>query len=276
MSTITKKWSIERIRDVIQKLDEKTSLSGADLNIVFEELNENKKRKRIKTLGYYNRFLNEFGFEITFFNNPKVKESEVIDVIRHEYAHYYDDVIPLYKYINNSKDKSHGETWKWACKMVGAKPSKHAYCPALPNYRAFNMVTKKWYFEEYEAEEEKEIEYLFNAEDIPKLDINSYIEKWDQLPVSPKVGSRALDYIKETNPNSYYEINDNVLHPKFGFGKVIETVPCNFITQKMLVEFEDKTRNVFEAKDLLKMIDGCAYPYRPVLNLVEEEVMLSH
>lgn len=281
MSTITKKWSIERIREVIQKLDEKTSLSASELNIVFEDFDcdeyesfsnsENvfgyykftkkdtpEEEKRL--LCYYNPSKREFGFNKKFFNNPKVKEEAVIDAIRHEYAHYYAEEVNTKAFFNHLSNDDHDVDWKWSCKMLNAKQAED-YKP----YSYRNSLLS-----------DKESESYFNADDVQELDVVSFIKKWKHLPLTSEVAKRSVDYIKMTNPNSYYEINDEVLHPKFGFGKVIETAPCNFITQKMLVEFEDKTRNVFEAKDLLKMIDGCAYPYRPALNLVEEEVVLMH
>ena len=281
MSTITKKWSIERIREVIQKLDEKTSLSASELNIVFEDFDSDEfesfsnsenvfgyykftkkdtpeEEKRL--LCYYNPSKREFGFNKKFFNNRKVKEEAVIDAIRHEYAHYYAEEVNTKAFFNHLSDDDHDVDWAWSCKMLNAKQAKD-YNP----YSYRNSLLS-----------DKESESYFNADDVQELDVVSFIKKWKHLPLTSEVAKRSVDYIKMTNPNSYYELNDEVLHPKFGFGKVIETAPCSFLTQKMLVEFEDSRKEIFEASELLKIIDGCAYPYRAVSNAIEEEVMLSH
>lgn len=88
MSTLTKTWTVDKIRSIIRKLDEKTGLNGASLSITISGSG--------RSLGYYQYAApKSFGFNRKFFNDPLTKESEVIDVIRHEYAHYYDDAANL-------------------------------------------------------------------------------------------------------------------------------------------------------------------------------------
>lgn len=76
MSTITKIWTKEKIRDIIRHLYEKTGLRGATLPITFNSYGNR--------LGYY-RYVEPkaFGFKRKFFDDPSTGEAEVIDVIRH-------------------------------------------------------------------------------------------------------------------------------------------------------------------------------------------------
>lgn len=130
MSTITKNWTEDKIRSIIRKLDEKTGLNGAALPIAFNSYGW--------FLGHY-RYVEPkaFGFNRKFFNDPSTGEAEVIDVIRHEYAHYYVDVAHLERYIGHSRrETSHGDDWKWACKMVGADPTR---C-----HNNSDSIGKKW------------------------------------------------------------------------------------------------------------------------------------
>lgn len=119
MSIVTKTWTENKIRSIIRKLDENTGLNGAALPIKFANHGN--------ALGYY-QYAGEkkFGFKPKFINDPeKTKEAEVIVVIRYEYAHYYVDVTHLERYIGRSRrETSHGDDWKWACKMVGADPTR--------------------------------------------------------------------------------------------------------------------------------------------------------
>ena len=96
MSTITKTWTEDKIRSIIRKLDEKTGLNGAALPIAFNSYGW--------FLGHY-RYVEPkaFGFNRKFFNDPTTGEAEVIDVIRHEYAHYYVDIAHLERYIGHSR-----------------------------------------------------------------------------------------------------------------------------------------------------------------------------
>lgn len=239
MSTITKAWTEDKIRSVIRKLDEKTGLNGASLPITLSGYG--------RRLGYYRRTKpNAFGFNRQFFNDPHTKESEVIDVIRHEYAHYYDDIAGLADYIHHSRrETSHGDNWKWACKMVGANPTRY--------HSAAGFADKNWTTDEAEA--------ACNADDVAKFDILSYLDRWHQIPVDAEIAAKALAHIKERNPDAYYENGDDVLHPKRGFGTVRDTIPYDYRTQKIYVRFEDQTDGVFETKDLCKIVDGVVIPY---------------
>lgn len=119
MSTITKTWTEDKIRTIIRKLDEKTGINGAALPI--------KLASHGNALGYY-QFVGEkmFGFKPKFLNDPSTKEAAVIDVIRHEYAHYYVDVTGISRFfVRKDSSRNHNTDWKWACSMVGACPSSY-------------------------------------------------------------------------------------------------------------------------------------------------------
>ena len=51
-------------------------------------------------LGYY-QYVGEkkFGFKHKYFNDPNTKETESVDVIRREYAHYYVDATNISRYF---------------------------------------------------------------------------------------------------------------------------------------------------------------------------------
>lgn len=233
MSTFTRNWTVEKIRAIIRRLDEKTGLNGASLAIDF--------RCNGWFYGLYHLHPRAFSFNRKFFNDPRTKEAEVLDIIRHEYAHYYQDVANLAKYVGHSaRETSHGDDWKWACKMVGAEPS--GCC------KADTFCDTHWTAAEALA--------AYNAEDVEKFDILAFIAKWDQVPVDADTGQRMVQRIKERNPNGCYEIGDAVLHPGIGFGTVQETIPYNRRTQKIYVRFENHTEGVFTADDLCKVIDG--------------------
>ncbi len=240
MSTLTNNWTEDKIRGIIRKLDEKTGLHGASLPI--------KLASRGTALGYY-QYSGEkqFGFKPKFLNDPNTKESEVIDVIRHEYAHYYVDAARLDHYIGHSaRETAHGADWKWACKMVGADPTR------LHNPSIFK--DKNWSIDEANA--------AYNASDINDFDIIPFLNKWDRVPIDAKAAAKTITRIKERDPNTYYEIGNEVIHPKRGFGIVKDTIPFSYWTQKILVRFEDQTDGVFESKDLCKIVDGVAIPFQ--------------
>ena len=240
MSTITKAWTEDKIRSIIRKLDEKTGLNGAALPIAFNSYGW--------VLGHY-RYVEPkaFGFNRKFFNNPSTGEAEVINVIRHEYAHYYVDVAHLEKYIGHSRcETSHGDDWKWACKMVGADPTR---C-----HSNSDSIAKKWTLTDAIA--------AYNADDVAKFDVLAYLNKWHQAPVNSETATKTLARIKERTPYADYEIGDEILHPKRGFGTVEDAIPHDYWTQKIYVRFEDRSYGVFGAKDICKIVDGIAIPYK--------------
>ena len=240
MSSITKKWDVDKIRSIIRNLDNKTGLNGAEIPIVLAN--------HAGALGCYQYAGEEkFWFKPAFINNDDTPEAAVVDLIRHEYAHYYVRAARLDRCIGHSKrETSHGKDWKWACKMVGAIPSR-CYDP-----RSFKMTY--WTAEEAEA--------AYRGDDIEPFPILSFINKWGQVPAMDKdFAATMINRIKEEHPNAYYEIGDQVFHPQHGYGTVLETIPCNYWTQKMYVKFDDHSEGVFTAKAICKMVNGLAVPF---------------
>lgn len=115
MSSVTKNWTEADFRRELKKLDERVKrtqgieLVGAQLDIEFF-------KKATRTLGRYHSAEKKFMFSLAFFNSD-VPEICALDVIAHEYAHYYDDVV--FAHIG------HTGTFKRACNIVGAKPQTY-------------------------------------------------------------------------------------------------------------------------------------------------------
>ena len=95
-----------------------------------------------------------------------------------------------------------------------------------------------------------------------EFDVLAYLNKWHQAPGDSETASKTLTRIKERNPYAYYEIGDEILHPKRGFGIVEDAIPHDYWTQKIYVRFEDKSDGVFDANDICKIVDGVAIPYK--------------
>lgn len=113
MSALTGVWSVEKIRAVMVHLDRKTGLHGAELPI--------EMGKAVSYLGrYYCGERKSFYFSKHHLNDPAFRESEAIELIRHEYAHYYVDAAGLRPFFQDGRAHHHGPSWQYACKMVGA------------------------------------------------------------------------------------------------------------------------------------------------------------
>lgn len=115
MSSITKSWSEEDFRQELRRLDEMVKRSQG-IDLVGAELDIEFSRARC-TLGMYYSKEKKFKFSLLFFNSD-VPEACAIDVIRHEYAHYYNDVV-------FGIDHGHGTQFKAACRIVGAHASTY-------------------------------------------------------------------------------------------------------------------------------------------------------
>ena len=240
MSSITSEWTVDRVRGAIAFLDIKTGLHGASLPIVLGN--------HAGALGCYQYIGEEkFWFRPSFINDPKTPEAAVINCIRHEYSHYIVQKADLGRFVGHSKhETSHGKDWKYACKLVGAIP-KRCYNPA-------DFREKNWSVEESDA--------YYRATDINECDIIAFINKWGQVPILDKeIASKMLERIRNSYPNVYYEIGDEVVHPVRGHGVVTDTIPCNYFTQKVFVKFEDLSEGVYTAKAICKVVDGEVIPF---------------
>ena len=240
MSTITKTWTEDMIRYILHSLDKKTGLKGSVIPITLAD--------HAGALGSFEcKGEMKFWFKPKFINDPLTNEAAIVDLIRHEYAHYYVRAANLEKYIGHShRETSHGNDWKWACKMVGAIP-KRCYDPS-------DFININWTIEEARS--------AYNADDVVAFDILGFIDKWGQVPVDNQVVKKMLTRIRTQYPHAYYESGDRVFHALKGHGKVVSTIPCNYQTQKICVCFDrDHTEGVYTNKDICKIIDGKIVPY---------------
>lgn len=98
------------IRSEIERLDKITGLDGRSLRIKFDGSS--------RRLGYYapNRADRHFGFSLRYFADPEWPRAAALDVIRHEYAHYMDDML--------NGNAGHSASWKRCCITVGACPTR--------------------------------------------------------------------------------------------------------------------------------------------------------
>lgn len=174
MSSITKNWTEADFRKELRSLDQhvkKTQgieLVGAELDLTFSD------RARCRLGAYYYKE-KMFRFSLPFFNSD-VPEACAVDVIRHEYAHYYTHVV-FGKY-------GHGSHFKKACRIVNANPSTY--------------YSKK--FEDYAREKEER---------------------------------EAKGY------QSTLEIGQQVIHPNFGLGIVLE-IKCDRDSALLTVDFGER------------------------------------
>lgn len=160
MSALTGEWSVEKIRAVMVHLDRKTGLHGAELPI---ELG-----KAVSYLGrYYCGERKSFYFSTHHLNDPAFRESEAIELIRHEYAHYYVDAAGLRPFFQDGRAYHHGPSWQYACKMVGASGRRVFGQDLLPELTAAELVRR------------------FRAEDVRAFDMCGYICMWNRLPSEP-------------------------------------------------------------------------------------------
>lgn len=110
------KWPESRIREEIARLDRQTGLKGAALTIRF-----NNSRRTLGTFRSKNGEPVCFSFSQAYLECDDYPDSEQLDTIRHEYAHYM--VCVRYPGLH---EPSHGKHWKKCCQEIGAQPSP--YC----------------------------------------------------------------------------------------------------------------------------------------------------
>lgn len=135
MSALTGEWSVEKIRAVMVHLDRKTGLHGAELPI--------EMGKAVSYLGrYYCGERKSFYFSTHHLNDPAFRESEAIELIRHEYAHYYVDAAGLRPFFQDGRAHHHGPSWQYACKMVGASGRRVFGQDLLPELTAAELVRR--------------------------------------------------------------------------------------------------------------------------------------
>ena len=166
-------WNEDLIREAIRHLDEKTGLSGAELPIRFDNHD--------RALGWYEcEGIRRFGFKRRFFLSSVIKDCEKIDLIRHEYAHFIVDATHLERYFEqDSRRTSHGDCWKFACRWVGAMPTRSHDSSAFSN--------KNWSSEKIQA--------AFLATDVVQFDIRSFLKKRNRLPTDEEISNAPSPFI---------------------------------------------------------------------------------
>jgi len=105
------RWTEERIRAEIARLDAQTGLNGRALPILFS-----RAQKTLGEFAHNGRQPVRFRFSRLRFEAPDFPDESARDVIRHEYAHYMD-------FMRNGST-SHGPKWKACCREIGAPPER--------------------------------------------------------------------------------------------------------------------------------------------------------
>lgn len=234
MSALSGEWSVEKIREVMRYLDQKTGLRGAELPI------------RLGTAQYHLGSYNcteghmRFSFSARFLNDPLFRESEAIELIRHEYAHYYVHAADLRRFFLDGRSWHHGPSWKYACRMVGAS-----------GRRAYDAKDPKTLLPELT---EAECSARFRAEDVRAFDILGYVRMWNQLPPKPEQYKRWMAAV-EQYPEKMFFPGDEVLSGKYGFGRVLATDVAP-VGQMLCVEFCSGKREVLRASWVYKVVNG--------------------
>lgn len=231
MSALTGEWSIEKIRAVMAHLDRKTGLHGAELPM--------KMGKAVSYLGrYWAGEQKSFYFSTHYLNDPAFRESEAIELIRHEYAHYYVDAAGLRQFFRDGRAYHHGPSWKYACKMVGASGGRIYGEPLLPELTAAELVRR------------------FRAEDVRAFDMCGYIRMWNQLPPEPQQSARWMAAVERNNDRDrVFYPGDEVFFPLRGFGRVLAMEPAPS-GQLLHIRFESGEEETLHARYVCKVVDG--------------------
>lgn len=206
MSTLTKEWTIEKFKKVLQFLDMKTGLSGAELDVYF--MNDDG------VVGCFDFSSDKwcFRFSEKQFNDPNFKELAAIETIRHEYAHYYNHIVKLGKFIPGYKHSpsGHGEDWAFACKMVNIDPNR---CYNSSNYDDSDITVA-------------EARNLIMANDVEEIKILEYIGRWDRLPLTKKEYKESYDRLANMlGTNALFKPMDTIEHCIYGKGVVSDVRP---------------------------------------------------
>ena len=238
MSHYTKKWTEAMIREAFSYLDEKTGLYGVDYPI---RLAYGDWRNRLGYFCYGPPESGEFFFNLEYLNRDWFRETDAIEIIRHEYAHYYVWATELERWIPNERNrKHHGAPWRYACKMVGSTGNvkyQHDWRD-LPDISR-TVATNR---------------YL--AMDVERCDILHHLERWD----CPYLKGPEKEWLNRrlkarTGENLFFEAPCSAVHPQHGFGVVLETYPSEQ-GQKIYIIYENGKKEVTTGNQLFKLVDG--------------------
>ena len=235
MSKLYGKWSAEDIREVIRSLDERTGMNGASISIhLSRSLGDGS------TLGTYrpsnDNCWRAFSFSLKYFNDSNFNDLAAIDVIRHEYCHYLVDALGLKELFNDEND--HGIAWKTACGLLNT--DQHG------TYRA-------WYFPK--ATDDSFMN-AYMSEDIQPVDILEQVDRWGlALPSLNRRRYLEKALIKKYTKLRVFSAGDYVFHDKFGYGKVLDTLPA-VNKQFLYVQFEQEEARIVQNRKVYKVVNG--------------------
>ena len=235
MSKLYGKWCVEDIRDVIRSLDERTGMNGASISIHLS-----KSLGDGSTLGTYrpskDNCWRAFSFSLKYFNDSNFNDLAAIDVIRHEYCHYLVDALGLKELFNDEND--HGIAWKTACGLLNT--DQHG------TYRA-------WFFPK--ATDDSFMN-AYMSEDIQPVDILEQVERWGlTLPSLNRRRYLEKALIKKYTKLRVFSAEDYVFHDKFGYGKVLDTLPA-VNKQFLYVQFEQGKARIVQNRKVYKVVNG--------------------
>lgn len=235
MSKLYGKWNVEDVREVILGLDVRTGMNGASISIhVSKSLGDGS------TLGIYhpskNNCWRSFSFSLKYFNDSNFNDLAAIDVIRHEYCHYLVDALGLKELFNDEND--HGIAWKTACGLLNT--DQHG------TYRA-------WYFPKA-TDDSFMIAYM--SEDIQPVDILEQVDRWGfALPSLKRRRCLEKNLVKKYTKLRVFLAGDDVFHDKFGYGKVLDTLPA-VNKQFLYVQFEQEKARIVQNRKVYKVVNG--------------------
>lgn len=188
-------WTAEEIRKEIRKLDKITGLAGAELPIHFH-----KRGRAVGRFSYSSEGSLSFSFNTQYFDDPTMPPEVLLDVVRHEYAHYMD-------YIDRGKS-GHGKSWKMCCLVVGALPLRY-----------FSME-RVWRISELRQQRQKRNEQ-FDA-----VSAGMYVSH-------PRFGSGRIVCIRGTELNRVAEVTfANGDRKSLGLGWVCDHCPPEVVPER--------------------------------------------
>lgn len=233
MSTLTPTWTVNMIREIYQELDKKTGLKGAALPI---KLQNTRHR-----LGGFSPCPGKelFLFSIHYLNDPLFPESEAIQLLRHEYAHYYVYATRLWKWLPPGRTRHHGKDWKFACYMLSAYPRRcYSKNKPLPELTPQSLLIKK------------------KADDVRACDIICYLKRWDALPIPEREEEyRNLYLEKQHGRSGYFRQGDRFVHVSKGYGTILDSRP-GIEYQLLYVRYENGDVCLERSTDVYKISDA--------------------
>lgn len=232
MSVLREKWEVEEIRKVIENLDKKTGLEGAKIPI---HLSKSLGDEGL-TLGTYRSGFRCFAFSKKYFNDPSFRDSEAIDVIRHEYCHYVVDELGLKEVYED--DDGHGEAFRCACAFLKTSDERYHRSYRFPNIS------------------EERLQMLIAADDLKQVHILAELERWG-------VGFQSVKYEKYMRKQlekkygraRVFRVNDKLVHEKYGHGIVLDE-RVGDKKQMLYVEFENGEIRFVQNRHVYKIING--------------------